>query len=80
MGAEPMRCYTCGHPISDIYEVFLILREEHLKKLADGEEPEDKKFIDPDLNQNLMAVFEALRIDKYCCRQHFSTIRDIRNF
>ena len=80
---EPMLCFECGMPISDKWDAFLILRNHILAQgTADssGEQEGDKKLIDPDLNQNLMVVFEALNIEKYCCRQHFTTSKNIHNF
>jgi DNA-directed RNA polymerase subunit N (RpoN/RPB10) len=73
---EPTRCFECGSPISWKWDAFLILKEH----LVASDDDSDKKFIDPDLNQNLMPAFEALAIEKYCCRQHFTTSRDINNF
>jgi len=73
---ESMRCFECGAPMSDKWDVFLRLKEH----LVSQEDDNDKKFIDPDLNQNLIPAFEALNIEKYCCRQHFTASRDIHNF
>jgi DNA-directed RNA polymerase subunit N (RpoN/RPB10) len=74
-----MRCFSCGSPLSDKWDVFTIMRQE-LLEIQESNVADDKKFIDPDLNQKLLPIFEALKIEKYCCRQHFTTSRNIRNF
>jgi len=71
-----MRCFECGHSLSSKWDAFLALKEYLVSQDTDN----DKKFIDPDLNQNLIPVFEALNIEKYCCRMHFTTSRNIHNF
>lgn len=73
---ESMRCFECGSLISDKFDVFLALKEI----LLASEVNDDKKFMDPDLDQKLLPIFEALAIEKYCCRQHFTTTRNIHNF
>jgi DNA-directed RNA polymerase subunit N (RpoN/RPB10) len=35
----------------------------------------DKRAIDPDQDTNLTPIFEALRIEKYCCRKAFTSGR-----
>ena len=78
---EPLRCYECGHPISDKFGAFLYMREillaEQSKK---SESTSDKRFIDPDLNQNLTPIFRALFIESICTRKIFTTSKNIHDF
>jgi DNA-directed RNA polymerase subunit N (RpoN/RPB10) len=77
---EPICCYECGSPISDKWDAFLILREAWLEELDSQEVDHDKKFIDPDLNQNLLPIFKAFDIEKYCCRKIFTAAKNIHKF
>lgn len=80
---EPIRCYECGQPISSIWDAFTYMRKLWLEaslKADNNNLDEDKQYLDPDLNQNLTLIFEALNIERYCTREHLTTIKHIHNF
>ena len=55
----PVRCFTCGKVISDVYEEFVKRYEDYKKALDSGETPKEtpKKILD------------SLGLDRYCCRR-----------
>lgn len=72
-------CYECGAPISDKWEAFKFMQDMWMRNYYDlktvPKAHVDKRSIDPREDTNLIPIFEALRIEKYCCRAHFTTIR-----
>lgn len=70
---EMTLCPTCRSPISPVYELFVFLKA---KILANLEETEDS-YIDQEMNQNLEPVFQAMNIEKYCCRMHLTACQQI---
>jgi DNA-directed RNA polymerase subunit N (RpoN/RPB10) len=65
---EPVVCLDCGNILGAYYEAFSYMREILLTSKSTQEVHVDKKFIDPEANDNLIPIFEALQIHKYCCR------------
>lgn len=71
---EPMVCYECGTPISNIKELFDMLRR--IKTVEyDQKKPTHiaKRWVNQDISIDLLDVFEALGIKRYCCRTHITT-------
>lgn len=78
---EPILCYECGHPVSDKWDAFLLMKKILLKKQSEGvKTADDKKSLDPELNQSLKPIFEALYIESLCTRKIFLTSKNIHNF
>lgn len=76
---EPVMCYTCGSSISNKYELFLAAKEKYLAWVNRNTKPENRihvesKQISNDLNEDLIPVFEAIAINKMCCRMHIANI------
>ncbi len=79
---EIMACYQCGATISDKWEAFKYLQDITMRKMEKGKTHVDKRSIDPGQDSNLTPIFDALRIEKYCCRIKFTTVRimsELRN-
>jgi len=55
----PVRCFTCGKVISDIYEEYKKRYEEY-KKSIDAHEPPKETPKD---------ILDDLGVDRYCCRR-----------
>lgn len=73
---EPMLCYECGTPLSEKWDAFTLMR--HLKLSSKEQKTHvDKRGVDPHLDDTLVDIFEFLRIDNYCCRQHFTCSKNI---
>ncbi len=72
---EPMVCYECGMPLSNIKELFDALRQIKTME-ADQKDPVhiSKRIINTDLTVTLQDVFEALSVRRYCCRNHLTSI------
>ena len=72
---EPMVCYECGMPLSNIKELFDALRQIKTME-ADQKDPVhiSKRIINTDLTVTLQDVFEALNVRRYCCRNHLTSI------
>lgn len=71
---EPVRCLDCGFPLGMYYEAFIYLKNQ---TLTDKEVHVDKKVIDLEANENLINVFEKLKIYKYCCRGQLISCRNM---
>jgi DNA-directed RNA polymerase subunit N (RpoN/RPB10) len=78
---EPVRCYECGHPISDKWDAIEYMKKVLLDEQSrESKTDESKKYIDPELNQNLIPLYKTLGIRSYCTRMHCQTSRDIHTF
>lgn len=75
---EAITCLGCGFILGAYYDAFLFMMEI-LVTLDDSSVHVDTKFIDPDASQNLIIIYEALNIDKYCCRGQCVSCRNIRD-
>ena len=63
----PVRCFTCGKIISNVYEDYKKRYEDYKKAVDAGEKPKEtpKKILDD------------LGIDRYCCRRMVLTHVDL---
>ena len=55
----PIRCFTCGKVIGDIYEQFKQRYEEYKKTVDAGEKPKETP----------KEILDDLGLDRYCCRR-----------
>jgi len=55
----PVRCFTCGKVIGDIYEQFKQRYEEYKKTVDVGEKPKETP----------KEILDDLGLDRYCCRR-----------
>ena len=55
----PVRCFTCGKVISQIYEEFKKRYEEYLKVVKSGEKP----------TETPKDILDDLGVDRFCCRR-----------
>lgn len=68
---EPIRCLDCGFPLGMYYDAFLYLKSQ----LTSEDFHIDKKPLDLKAEENLIGVFEQLKIYKYCCRGQLVSCR-----
>ena len=63
----PVRCFTCGKVIGDVYEAYKKRYDEYKKAVDAGEKPKEtpKKILDD------------LGLDRYCCRRMVLTHVDL---
>lgn len=73
---EFISCPTCGAEISSKFEAYSMLSEIILNSQGES----SNKHIDPTIDQNLEAVFRALRIRKLCTRMHMLSAQNIYTF
>lgn len=70
----PIRCFTCGKPISHLYEKYLKMIEEDYYK---NDSKEIKRFIDIETLENEKEkspeckALDELGLTRYCCRRMF---------
>jgi DNA-directed RNA polymerase subunit N (RpoN/RPB10) len=71
----PTSCFTCGTPISQLWNSYL----EQLTELNNNDNLEEKKDNSPQENSktNENIVFDNLKIKKFCCRRMFLTNVDV---
>lgn len=75
---EPLTCIDCGFILGAYYEAFIYMREVLLvNKLTDIHI--DRKFIDPEAHDDLIPIFEALKINKYCCRGQLTSCKNMHD-
>ena len=55
----PVRCFTCGKVISDIYEDYNKRFEIYKKAMDSGEKPKETP----------KQILDDLGVDRYCCRR-----------
>jgi len=55
----PVRCFTCGKVISQIYEEFKKRYEEYQNTVKSGEKP----------NETPKDILDNLGVDRFCCRR-----------
>ena len=70
---EPITCLDCGFPLGQYYDAFIYMRtlitsKTEIQKI-------NNKFIDPSINETLLPIFEALKINKYCCRGQLTSCK-----
>jgi DNA-directed RNA polymerase subunit N (RpoN/RPB10) len=75
---EPITCLDCGFILGAYYEAFAYMREILLTS-SESNVHVDKKFIDPKSDDNLISIFEALKIEKYCCRGQLTSCKNMRD-
>ncbi len=63
----PIRCFTCGKVISEIYEEYVKRYEEYKKTLDAGEKPKETP----------KQILDDLGLDRYCCRRMILTHVDL---
>ena len=55
----PVRCFTCGKVISQVYEEFRKRYNEYQKAVHSGEKPKETP----------KQILDDVGIDRYCCRR-----------
>ena len=76
----PIRCFTCGKPIADKWDMFMdIVREEKSKDSNINNNESNIKYID--LNNTSKSIegnaLDKLGLDRYCCRRMILTNTDL---
>jgi DNA-directed RNA polymerase subunit N (RpoN/RPB10) len=69
----PTSCFTCGKPISHLWNSYL----EQLTKLNNVDNIEEKKDNDEQEYTNEKIVLDNLKLKRYCCRRMFLTNVDV---
>ena len=59
----PVRCFTCGKVIGDIYEEYKKRYEEYKKTVDAGEKPKETP----------KQILDDLGLERYCCRRMLLT-------
>lgn len=59
----PVRCFTCGKIIGDVYEEYTKRYVEYQKAIKAGEKPKETP----------KEILDSLGIDRYCCRRMILT-------
>ena len=55
----PVRCFTCGKVLGDVYKEYLRRCEEYKKALDAGEKPKETP----------KQILDDLGVERYCCRR-----------
>lgn len=63
----PVRCFTCGKVISEVYEEYKKRYEEYKKAVDAGEKPKEIP----------KQILDDLGVDRYCCRRMILTHVDL---
>jgi DNA-directed RNA polymerase subunit N len=63
----PVRCFTCGKIVSDVYLDFNKRYDEYKKVLSKGEKPKETP----------QQILDSLGVDRYCCRRMILTHVDL---
>lgn len=83
---EPITCLDCGFPLGQYYEAFMYMRETYLSHLESTNSDNnnrsvhiDRKWIDAESNESLVPIFNALKIEKYCCRGQLASCKNMHD-
>lgn len=63
----PVRCFTCGKVIGDIYEEYKKRYADYTKTLKAGEKPKETP----------KDILDDLGVERYCCRRMILTHVDL---
>jgi len=63
----PVRCFTCGKIVSDIYQDYKIRYAEYQKAVKAGEKPKETP----------KQILDDLGVERYCCRRMILTHVDL---
>jgi len=63
----PVRCFTCGRVISDLYEDFVKRYDDYKKAMDAGEKPKETP----------KQILDDLGLERYCCRRMLLTHVDL---
>lgn len=63
----PVRCFTCGKIISDVFEDFENRYDEYKKTIKAGDPPKETP----------KQILDSLGLDRYCCRRMILTHVDL---
>ena len=63
----PVRCFTCGKVIGDIYDDFVERYKVYKKAIDAGEKPKETP----------KQILDDLGLDRYCCRRMILTHVDL---
>jgi DNA-directed RNA polymerase subunit N len=63
----PVRCFTCGKVISDLYEDFVKRYNDYKKAMDAGEKPKETP----------KQILDDLGLERYCCRRMLLTHVDL---
>lgn len=63
----PVRCFTCGRVISDLYEDFVKRYDDYKKSMDAGEKPKETP----------KQILDELGLERYCCRRMILTHVDL---
>tara|TARA_B100000927_G_C16325188_1_gene413022 strand:+ start:536 stop:769 length:234 start_codon:yes stop_codon:yes gene_type:complete len=73
----PIKCFTCGKVLADIYRYYLA-EVCKLKKEQNISESETQYFTTENTQKTIEGqVMDQLKLNKYCCRRHFLCHVDI---
>ena len=63
----PVRCFTCGKIIGEIYDQYKIRYDEYKKSLEKSEKPKETP----------KEILDDLGLERYCCRRMIITHVDL---
>jgi DNA-directed RNA polymerase subunit N len=63
----PVRCFTCGKIISDVYEDYKNRYKDYKKAIDSGEKPKETPKL----------ILDDLGLERYCCRRMVLTHVDL---
>lgn len=63
----PVRCFTCGKVISEVYEQYKVRKEAYDKAVKAGDKPKETP----------KQILDDLGVDRYCCRRMILTHVDL---
>ena len=63
----PVRCFSCGKVIGDVYEKYVERYQEYKKAVDAGEKPKETP----------KQILDDLGLDRYCCRRMILTHVDL---
>jgi len=63
----PVRCFTCGKIISDVYLDYKKRFDEYKRSINKGEKPQETP----------QQILDSLGVDRYCCRRMILTHVDL---
>lgn len=77
---EVIRCYSCGTPLSQYYDLFILLREIKTKKITEENDVDISNVLLENLKIKCDDIYETIGIYNWCCRGRLTSAKRFNEY